>query len=249
MKTLMVLTILAMMTLPAVGGNMIVNGDFETGDLHGWVEAGPDTVPRYETHGAGDGPLGPLPTPAQVFNSAAPLYILEQYDEPEGVRHVRAIGLASDIAPKSGYSCGWTRTGLDKTNYPWIRQILRVAPGRYLVNASWDVICWAGAGKADRQALAGILFVHVDDQVNWYTLKENALRRTVWNTESNGKWVHKEVKDHPIETATGNIEVRLMILHGNEDPIVPPDFEYVAFDNVVFDLTPAPLRQYGADVK
>lgn len=227
---------------PVCAANLVVNGDFETGDLRGWVEAGNATIPRYATHPAWAGPVSSMRTPAQVFSAEVPLYVYEFYDDGDGMRHMRMSALAHEIKPKAGYSVGWTRTGVGGLNFPWISQVLRVAPGRYLLNASWDVMSMSSSRDVERMVAAGIFAVHADDRVNEYTMQETKLRQTVWNTESRGEWVSRSVKDFPIETNSGLIEVRLMVYHGDGTNLVLPDYETVAFDNVVFDLTPTPMR-------
>lgn len=230
MRRILLISLLltSIMTARCVG-NLLYNGDFETGDLTRWTPSKPAYfTPLWEQ-------MGKPPTPPQVFCDNAPMYV---YQIANGGKYLRRIGIADNCKSKSGYSVGWTRTGGPEMGYPFVSQILQVAPGKYKVEASWDVVAWH-LGLRDRpMAVGGIFMVNVDDRVMEQTTNEIVLRRTTWNHESKGQWIHKEVKDFPIETKTGIVEVRLQMWDHNDEPIPESVYEYVAFDNVIFRLIP-----------
>lgn len=212
-------------------GNLLYNGDFENGDLTCWTPSKPAYFTSLWEQ------MGKRPTPPQVFCDKAPMYV---YQIANGGKYLRRIGIADDCKSKSGYSVGWTRAGGPEMGYPFISQILQVAPGKYKVEASWDVVAWH-LGLRDRpMAVGGIFMVNVDDRVMEQTTNEIVLRRTTWNHESKGQWIHKEVKDFPIESKTGIVEIRLQMWDHNDEPIPETVYEYVAFDNVVLRLIPIP---------
>lgn len=242
MKRLVVQVCMLALTAPVLAGNMLINGDFETGDLTGWREAGPSYYSwKFQAWAA-------LPVPAQVFSAAVPPCMMEIAYDRHTVRHVRPAGLVKDLVPPPGsgnkWAMCWVRSGWEHMGYPWISQIFHIAPGRYKMTASWDVAVWNTVGKGDPndQWVAGMFMVHVDKDVDSYTLDETAFRMTVWDSESKGLWIHKEVSDKIIETRTGKVEVRLEYLQGKLTPHITspqlpvPNYGYVAFDNVKFDL-------------
>lgn len=222
--------------------NMLVNGDFETGDLYGWIEAGPDTVPRYIWHLPSNGPGGNPPPPIQVFSADAPLYIYERFtDKESGKRCMRTIGLAPKPTPMKGYSAGYACTGVKaEMCTPWLSQIFHVAPGRYKVNISYDVA--VSGGKGDKtNTICLMTKVHTDDRINEVNVAEIPLRQSTWNTQSKGEWVSKSLKDFVLETTTGEIEFRLLFNTSDEKKIGGSDYEFIAVDNVYFEMTPVSL--------
>lgn len=246
MRLLVLILLAGLAAIPCCAENLIVNGDFETGDLTGWIDASPETVPQFATKGAFRAKMGYFPPPTQVFSADAPMYIGEMYSDANGVRRMRNIGLAEEVKPRGKYAVGWTRTGEGKVNYPWISQILHVAPGRYLMNASWDVAVRGGGTKPHLESMAGLIGIFVDGQIHRWVRSDSRLRPMVWHNDSKGGWItHTPFEGYPIETSTGRIEVRLLCFHGNERDIAPPDFEFVAIDNIYFSLTPDVLRERG----
>jgi hypothetical protein len=118
--------------------NLVANGNFNLGDLTGWTEAGPQTIPSW--HGA-------PPVPAQVFSNSAPMHVTEIRYYEQGDRHIVRTAIAYTVKAYDEYSVGWTHSGATTMGYPWISQVIRVAPGTYLANASWRVV--AGHEAAD----------------------------------------------------------------------------------------------------
>lgn len=251
-RAVIVIALLLLSVAQVSAANLLANGDFETGDLSGWSEEGPTYYTwKFQSCGA-------PPVPAQVFSAEVPMSIIEVYYGKGTLRYQRPIGLLPELLPSHGkWALGWTRSGWDHMGYGWARQILRVAPGKYLMNASWDVCVWntQDKGEPDKKALAGMFMVHVDEHVDHYTVDETAFRKTVWDAESLGKWVSKSVSDIPIETKTGMVEVRLQYLqakltpHATTAPLPPPHYEYVGFDNVTFMLTPLDSDKTVTEVK
>lgn len=228
---LFLVPLLTASSLPAAA-NIVVNGDFETGDLAGWTEAGPKTISSWR---------GADPVPAQVFSKAAPAYIAEVYVSPSGSRHIKRAGLARNLEPKEGYSVGWTRAGLGQMGHPWISQIVRIAPGKYSLSVSWDCAAWngfAGARRETRHQAGGALILNTDSDLNTYGTEGKLATLTVWDDESKGKWVSKLSKNLQVDTKTGYIEVRLQMLINNTELLPASSFEYVAFDNVSLEFTP-----------
>lgn len=239
----MILTIVFAITLTSllVGvsfGNLLVNGDFETGDLTGWTEGTPETTNMF------DGPQG---VPCQIFSNKAPMSVYEIYEDPlYGDRHFRRIALATKVRAKEGYSAGWAKTGSWREGYPWIQQIIKVNPGKYLLNASWDCVSEnLFFPKHDGGPAGAIFVVYADEMITSYIIDEEhpapptLCRKTTWSMESKGNWITKSITDFPIETKTGHIAVRLWFSdHDHQYSINPPAFMYVAFDNVSVTLKP-----------
>lgn len=218
--------------------NLLVNGDFETGDLTGWTESDPSKIPMW---------IEARSVPAQVFSSFAPMSVYEILFDELGLIYRRRVGVADAVKPKAGFSVGWARTGRNEQGYPWISQTIRVPPGKYYLSASWDVIAEHQDHLDDPSYNTGGIFqVNTDNFCNSYILEEehaqpaDICRVTVWNGESRGRWVTKNITDFPIETKTGYIEVRLWWWdHDHLPPIIYPKFSYTAFDNVSVSLRPA----------
>lgn len=232
--------------------NMLKNGDFETGDLAGtlptwwgpditekyfmhrapgWIEAGPDTVKGW---------VGEKPIPGQVFKADIPLYVINATYHPTGERCMKRVTLAKAISPKDGYSFGWTISGQDVSGPKWVTQILRVTPGKYLMNASWDVLV-LNQSSTEKKQTAGVFAINTDTGIGRLFTEGAVFSKAVWNGDSKGRWISQEVNNQPIETKTGMLEVRLLCVEKSAD--IPADkFSCVAFDNVVLELTPASAK-------
>lgn len=247
MKAIVRFAIALLLVGSVSAGNMIVNGDFETGDLYGWEEEGPSWYP-WMFHAQGTPPL-----PAQVFSADAPMTIMSVTYGEAGIRHMRRAGIVENAAPKPGsggkYAVGWARTDWEHIGYPWISQTFKVAPGKYLMNASWDVAAWNSRFPDDTLeglAAAGMFMVFIDDHVDEYTQDSGTFNEVVWNRESEGKWLTESISNLPIETKTGKIEIRLQYWPLKWSVWTPkrrpltffPHYEWVAFDNIYVDLTP-----------
>lgn len=228
MKAFVYSFIVLLMVVPAFGANLLVNGGFETGDLDGWTEAGPSTITTWQ---------GAKPVPLQVFRDTAPMFVAEVYNSPTGSRHIRRAGMASSVKPMKDYSAGWTLAGSPQMGYPWISQIVRVAPGKYRLSASWDVLVANGKTDAKGKQLGCAFMVNLDSDLNTFVPEGKALNVVVWDNDSKGKWVHRSVTDHQIETKTGYIEVRLQMKIDQNAVIPTSQFGSVAVDNIRLDLT------------
>jgi hypothetical protein len=132
-KMLLTLLTLPLIASPLLAENLLYNGNFETGDLTGWTEGTPETTNMF------DGPQG---VPCQIFSNKVPMSVYEKIyeDLSYGDRHFRRIALAPKMKAKNGYSARWAKTGSWREGYPWIQQIIRVNPGKYLLDALWDCI-------------------------------------------------------------------------------------------------------------
>ncbi|MCL6629766.1 MAG: hypothetical protein K6U00_09225 [Armatimonadetes bacterium] len=225
--------------LPACAGNLVSNGDFEKGDLIGW------TLSEQKT---GKGWQGETPVPTQVFCEAAPMAIHEIYIGGQGDRHIRRIGIIKDVIPPKGYAVGWTRAGIHDQRHPWISQIIRVEPGRYIMNASCDGIAANLSYPEEKDVTVGSIVITVDDNITPQNKGTIVFSRAFKSNESKGKWVTKSVSGVPLETKTGYIQVKLQFVDDSET-IAPPKYSYVAFDNVSLELTPAPPEQAPAAPK
>jgi len=274
--------------------NLVANGNFNQGSLAGWTEAGPDTIPTW--HGA-------PPVPAQVFSDGAPMHVTEIRYYEQGGRHIVRTAIASTVRAYDKYSVGWTLSGATTMGYPWISQVIRVAPGTYTATVSWRVIA-GHETAADRAAantppkpaepapapapaksdakvkttaspnaskpetvkpaetpkppdvtrtIGGALIINTDKDINAYSDKGSVFTGAVWNDESKGKWLTKTANDVNITTLTGYIEVRLQLLTPGSKYVVfdrlkqNTDCDYVAFDDVVLQLTPVEPQQATAE--
>ncbi|MCL6628209.1 MAG: hypothetical protein K6U00_01240 [Armatimonadetes bacterium] len=240
------------LTSASWSANMLKNGDFETGDLAGtlppwwgpdltekyfmhrapgWIEAGPDTVKGW---------VGDAPIPAQVFKADTPLYVINATYHPTGERCMKRITLAKAITPKDGYSFGWTISGQDANGPVWVTQVLRVTPGKYLMNASWDVLV-LNQSSTEKEQTAGVFAINTDTGIGRLFTSGASFSKAVWNGDSKGRWISQSVKNQPFETKTGMLEVRLLCVEKSAD--IPADeFSCVAFDNVVLELVPASAK-------
>ncbi|MGB9587850.1 MAG: hypothetical protein ACPL7O_06670 [Armatimonadota bacterium] len=274
--------------------NLVANGNFNQGSLAGWTEAGPDTIPTW--HGA-------PPVPAQVFSDAAPMHVTEIRYYNQGGRHIVRTAIASTVGAYDKYSMGWTLSGATTMGYPWINQVIRVAPGTYTATVSWRVVAGhetaadraaannpskpaepapaPAPAKADAKAkttatpnapkpevakpveapkppavprtIGGVFIINTDKDINAYTDKGSVFTGVVWNDESKGKWLTKTADNIKFTTHTGYIEVRLQLLPATSKYIVfdrfkqNTDCDYVAFDDVVLQLTPVEPQQATAE--
>lgn len=248
MKCMLILLCVVALAAPLAAENLVAEGDFENGDLRGvlprwwqkheyepypmnvppgWTEAGPDTVKGWQ---------GGAPVPVQFFRENAPMYMYELSTDENGIRHTKRVAVAREIPAKTGYAVGWTLTGSTEQGQPWISQIIHTQPGKYLMNASWDVLV---RGSSTGSRTLGAFVVNVDQYVERYEVEKPAFRRDVRTAQSRGKWLSQSVKDYPIETKTGGIELRLMFVEQGKSPIPREAYSCVAFDNIVLELTPA----------
>lgn len=248
MKCMLILFCVVALTASLAADNLVAEGDFENGDLRGvlprwwqkheyepypmnippgWVEAGPDTVKGWQ---------GGAPVPVQFFRENAPMYVYELTTDEKGIRHRKRVAVAREVPPKTGYSVGWTLSGSTEQGRPWISQIIYVPPGKYLMDASWDVL--ARGPSADSRT-SGVFMVNVDQYVERYEVESPAFRREMRSIQSRGRWRSQSVKDYPIETKTGGIEVRLMFVERGSSPIPKDAYSCVAFDNITLELKPA----------
>lgn len=274
--------------------NLVANGNFNQGSLAGWTEAGPDAIPTW--HGA-------PPVPAQVFSDSAPMHVTEIRYYEQGGRHIVRTAIASTVRAYDKYSVGWTLSGATTMGYPWISQVIRVAPGTYTANVSWRVVA-GHETAADRAAvnnptkpaepaptpvpaktdakaktpatpkastsetakpaeapkppavprtIGGAFIINTDKDINAYSDKGSVFTGAVWNDESKGKWLTKTANDVKITTQTGYIEVRLQLLTPGSKYVVfdrlkqSTDCDYVAFDDVVLQLTPVEPQQAATE--
>jgi len=225
---LLALLALSLMASPLLAENLLYNGNFETGDLTSWTEAGPN-IPQW--HGAS-------PVPAQIFHTKSPMFISEIFHQDRGRRIIRRHGMAEQPVARYNWSLGWTRSGSRLMGFPWVSQRIHVSPGKYLVSVKWDVVAGSTVENQGPQTVGGILMVLADDKLNACTTDDLGIRRTTWNNESNGKWVTRSFEAVPLQTRTGYIEVRLQMWDHNDQDIKLPDYQFVAFDNVELHLTP-----------
>lgn len=250
LSILAITVLVAVSHAQAVNLFLLANGDFEYGDLRGtlprwwqpeelerypmelapgWVEASSATVPGWK--GAAE------PVPVQLFCQSAPMYVYGIYPDDGGQRHVKRIGIARTPTPRNGYSLGWTLAGSGIHECSWIRQTVHIAPGKYLMDASWEVIVF-NPSSSDKRTDAGMFIVNTDEAIGHADFEAPTFARTVWNTESAGKWLKKAILRTPIETKTGWVEVRLVFRHNGSRAIPEDKYCYVAFDDIVVELTP-----------
>ena len=243
------IVILCLTLSPTVGlcDEMLVDGDFESGGLRGytpkywqpeemapypmelppgWIEAGPDNITGWQ---------GGKPVPVQFFNSDAPMYVYDISYDKLGTRSIKRAGVARDVAPKEGYSVGWTLSGLNAQGDPWISQIVRIPPGKYTVHASWDALACNQTNPGAKQMTGGVFMHNPDRDLERSRIDEPVLSYTTWHEESQGKWVTHSVTK-PLETKTGFIEVRLGFIERSTDLIPTDKYSYAAFDNLVLEF-------------
>jgi hypothetical protein len=224
---------------PADAENLVVNGNFDKGDLIGWTIATPKNTPGWR---------GEWPVPTQVFCQAAPMAIHEVYIGSRGDRHIRRIGIVKDVIPPQGYAVGWTRTGIHDQGHPWISQIIKVKPGKYLMSASCDCIALNLAFPDKQDITIGSIAVTVDDNISPQNKGTTVFSQAFKSNESKGKWITKAVDRIPLETKTGYIQVKLQFIDDSE-AIAPPKYSLVAFDNVTLELIPDPANLSGGTTK
>jgi hypothetical protein len=217
------LLILAVLTLgvPALAGtgNWIVNGDFENG-LTGW-----------QIGNFGPGLINPT-----VFDAAG--------EVPQSLYAGGSAGWATALAPKTGTSVGWARTGPGTApkSYSFIYQIVECRPGTYTLDQSvtkWDVI--AGCTEGDTR-FAAMFLVRVDDQIGSPYDPTNpstyALRATKWDFQDpKNAWFVKQFNNGAPASFT-TTQGRVQFILAFEDHAVGTalsGYGYAAFDNVVFE--------------
>ncbi|MGB9587849.1 MAG: hypothetical protein ACPL7O_06665 [Armatimonadota bacterium] len=229
MRSIICALVLLAVGIPTYAANLVANGDFEKGDLIGWALSERPT---------GKGWQGETPVPTQVFSQEAPMVIHEIYIGPQGDRHIRRIGIAKEVVPPKGYAVGWSRAGIHDQRHPWISQIIKVEPGRYIMSASCDGIAANLGYPEEKDVTVGSIVITVDDNITPQNKGTIVFSRAFKSNESKGKWVTKSVSGVPLETKTGYIQVKLSFVDDSET-IAPPKYSYVAFDNVSLELTPA----------
>lgn len=250
MKFVFAIVCILILAVSAFAENLLVNADFEFGDLAGvlprwwtkqeadryplgippgWTEAGPGTVGSWQ---------GGAPVPLQFFTKDSPMYVYQLSVDDKGEQRAKRVAVARSPVAKTGYSIGWTLAGPNAMGHPWVSQMVTVPPGKYLLKASWDVAVGNQLNPGKKHQTAGVFQVIIDQWIGQYDVPKPAFEKAVWNENSNGKWVSQAVNGHLIETKTGGVEVRLMFREMGKDPIPADKYSFVAFDNVIVELVP-----------
>lgn len=220
-RALLVAAMLAL-AIPAMAGtgNWLVNGDFENG-LTGW-----------QTGNFGPGYIAPT-----AFDAAG--------EVPQSLYAGGSSGTADALAPMTGTSVGWARTGAGTNpySYSFVYQTVTCKPGTYTLDqtkSKWNAIAGFTAGG---QAFAAMFLVRVDDQIGSPYDPGNAatytLRSTKWDFQDPvNSWTVKQFNGgNPTSftTTQGRVQFILAFQDNILGGTLNGQYGYAAFDNVVFE--------------